>query len=461
MLIGINLFPFQRHVAFKLVLGEDVTGQQEIMVLFQLQQRLAQAAADGRDLRQFFRRQVIQVFVRRRSGVDLGLDTVKARHQQGSKGEIGVGRRIGKAGLDALGLRRFRPRNTHAARAVAGGIGAQHRCLEPRDQAFVAVGGGVGDGVQRFRVMQDAADEIQRVLAKVGVFVTRKQGLAVFPDRHVDVHARAVVALDRLRHKGHRLAIGVRHVVDHVFVFLDIVGLFDQPAKDHAQFVLVRRHLMVVFVDPHPHALHGGQHLAAQILRIIDRVDREIAALYPGTVTGVAHFVLGIGVPRGIDRVDLIGHLVDRHLIADIVKDEKLGLWPHIGSVADTGGFQVGLGLDRRAARVAGIGLVGIGFQHVAMHADGFLGIERVDIGAVGIQHQLHVGLVDRLPPGDGRAVEHEAFIEEILVDQIGDHGHMLQLAARVGEADIDIFDLLILHQFQQRGIAHICHPLG
>jgi hypothetical protein len=35
-------------------------------------------------------------------------------------------------------------------------------------------------------------------------------------------------------------------------------------------------------------------------------------------------------------------------------------------------------------------------------------------------------------------------FLEEVLVDEVGDHRHMLQLAARVGEADVDVFDLLV-----------------
>jgi 1,2-phenylacetyl-CoA epoxidase catalytic subunit len=47
----------------------------------------------------------------------------------------------------------------------------------------------------------------------------------------------------------------------------------------------------------------------------------------------------------------------------------------------------------------------------------------------------------DRLPAGDRGAVEHEAFVEEVLVDLIGHDRHVLQLAARIGEADVDIGD--------------------
>jgi hypothetical protein len=59
-------------------------------------------------------------------------------------------------------------------------------------------------------------------------------------------------------------------------------------------------------------------------------------------------------------------------------------------------------------------------------------------VGRVRIGHQHHVGLVDRLPAGDRGAVEHRAFFEEVLVDHGLVEGHVLQLAARVGEAEVD-----------------------
>ncbi len=58
-------------------------------------------------------------------------------------------------------------------------------------------------------------------------------------------------------------------------------------------------------------------------------------------------------------------------------------------------------------------------------------------------------GLVDRLPAGDGGAVEHEAFLEEVLIHEVGYEGDVLKLALGVGEADVDIFDFLVLHQLQ------------
>ncbi|OIQ88981.1 hypothetical protein GALL_291610 [mine drainage metagenome] len=90
------------------------------------------------------------------------------------------------------------------------------------------------------------------------------------------------------------------------------------------------------------------------------------------------------------------------------------------------------------------------------MDAKRLFRIERVHIGGGRIRHQFHVGLVDRLPASDRRAVEHEAFVKEVFVDQIGDDGDVLQLAAWVGEADVDVFDVLILKGFKNLCLAHV-----
>ena len=65
------------------------------------------------------------------------------------------------------------------------------------------------------------------------------------------------------------------------------------------------------------------------------------------------------------------------------------------------------------------------------------------------IRHQRHVGLVDRLPAGDRGAVEHRAFGEDVLVDQREVEGDVLPLAARIGEAEVDILDVIVLDRLQ------------
>ena len=57
-----------------------------------------------------------------------------------------------------------------------------------------------------------------------------------------------------------------------------------------------------------------------------------------------------------------------------------------------------------------------------------------------GIRHQNHVRLIDALPAGDRRAVEHLAVLEKALVHQARRDGDVVFLANRVGKAEIDEF---------------------
>ncbi|EDM30433.1 hypothetical protein RTM1035_10510 [Roseovarius sp. TM1035] len=455
VLVFVDFVHLERDVGLDLVFGEHVACQQEIVISGQTIQCFAQRATDGRDVFQLFGGQVIKVLVHGFAGINLGFDTVEASHEQSGKRQIGVCARIRETGLYALGLGAFGPRNTDATRTVAGRIGAQNGGLETGDQPLVAVGAGVGEGVQRLGMLENATDEIQRLLAEVGIFVTGKKRLAVFPDRHVHMHARPVVAIDRLGHEGGGFAIGMRHVVNDVFVFLNLVGLLGQRAENQTQFVLAACDFMVVFIHLHADPLHGREHFGAQVLGVVDRVYREIPALEARTMAGVAHLVFGVTVPRRVNSVYLIRDFVDGVREAHVVKDEEFSFGAKIGHIADTGRLEICLGFFCRAARIAIVGFAGVGFNNRAMDAKCLFRVERIDICTLGVGHQLHVGSLDRLPARDRRSVEHKAFFEEILIDQVRDHGHMLKFTAHVGEPDIDVVNILILDQLENCVFAH------
>jgi hypothetical protein len=59
--------------------------------------------------------------------------------------------------------------------------------------------------------------------------------------------------------------------VDAVLIDLHLVGHEDERVELHAELVLGGGHLVVVLLDLHAHGLHGGQHLAAHVLRGIER----------------------------------------------------------------------------------------------------------------------------------------------------------------------------------------------
>ena len=144
--------------------------------------------------------------------------------------------------------------------------------------------------------------------------------------------------------------------------------------------MLTRRHFVVVLVNFHAHALHGGQHFAAHIMCIVGRVHREIAAFNARAVASVAHFIFSVSVPRPVDCVNLVRHFVDADRIAHVVKDEKFSFWAEKCSVTDAGRRQICFSFFGCAARVARIRFASVRLDHVAMNADGLFSIERINI---------------------------------------------------------------------------------
>ena len=206
---------------------------------------------------------------------------------------------------------------------------------------------------------------------------------------------------------------------------------------------------VVVFLDDRAHLRHRGQHLAAHVLRRILRRNREVAALGAHAVAEVASLVGGVRVDRQLGGVDLEAGIVRVGGEADVVEDEELGFRTEEGCIADAGRLQIGLGLLGDAARIAVVGLAAGRIENVAVEHSGRGGEERIDAIRGRIGHQGHVGLVDRPPAGDRGAVEHQAVGERVLVDQRLVEGHVLPLAARIGETQVDIFDVIVLDRLK------------
>ena len=274
------------------------------------------------------------------------------------------------------------------------------------------------------------------------------------------MHPRAVIACHRLGHEGGCFAIGMGHVLDDVFIFQDVVALFGQCPENQAQFMLTGRHFVVMLVHFHPDGFHGRQHFRPQVLGFVNWVHREVAALVARAMAHIAHLELSIGVPCGCDRVNFVAHFVWGDRVTHIIEDEEFGLWAEIGHIANPCGFQIGLCLNGGAAWVTLVRLARVRLDHVTMHAQGFLCVERINIGAVCVYHQFHVGGFDAFPTRNRGAVKHEALIEEIFINQIRHHGNVLDLAARVCETNIDICDVFVFDQFKNLVFAHRDLPL-
>jgi hypothetical protein len=154
-----------------------------------------------------------------------------------------------------------------------------------------------------------------------------------------------------------------------------------RTAEDQAKLVLAGRHLVVVLVDLHAHPLHRGQHFGAQVHPGIDRVDREIAALDARAVAHVAHLVFGVGVPRAASRVDLVGHLVHRHLRSGRRRTGRTRPRGRNRTHRRCRRTSDRPRPFRGAARVAVIGLAGVGLDHRAVQTHRLFRKERVHIG--------------------------------------------------------------------------------
>ncbi len=347
--------------------------------------------------------QIVQVLVHGVAGVALVLDAVEPRHQQGGKRQVRVGRRIRKARLDAPGLRARHPGDANRGRAVARRVRQQHRRLEVRHQALVAVGGGVGEGVQRLGMVDDAADVVQGRLRQSAVAFAREQVRPGLRQRLVYVHAAAVVADQRLGHEGRGLAVAVGDVVDHVLEYQQLVGLAGQAVEAGADLALPGgRHLVVMDFGDDAHLLQRQAHGRADVLQAVYRGHREVAALDAWAMAEVAAGVGLLRVPACLRGIDTVERPVDTASPLHVVEDEELRLRAEIGGIGDPGRFQIRLGAARQRARVASVALQGVGLDHIATQIERGLLVEGVDHRRVGVRHQYHVGVVDAFPAADG-----------------------------------------------------------
>ena len=105
---------------------------------------------------------MVQIFGSSFAGMDLVFHAVQTSHHQCREAQVRVGHWIWEARFNAATFVRSNVRNTDGSRTVAAGVSQLHRCFKSRHQTLVAVGGGVGDGVQSTGVLDDAANVVQR-----------------------------------------------------------------------------------------------------------------------------------------------------------------------------------------------------------------------------------------------------------------------------------------------------------
>ena len=128
----------------------------------------------------------------------------------------------------------------------------------------------------------------------------------------------------------------------------------------------------------------------------------------------------------------------------DVVEDEELKLGRQQALIGHARVPHVAGGLAGDIARVAGVVLMGDRILDVADHRQGRLRRERVDQRRLGLGDDQQVGLVDRAPADDARAVKADAFLERLLGECVGRDREMLPDAGKIHEPQVDRRDLAL-----------------
>ena len=290
--------------------------------------------------------------------------------------------------------------------AVAAAVRDLGRGLEARDEPLVAVGGRVGEGAERQGVLEQAADGVDAQVAQARVTLAGQERLIVFPEREVGVHARAVVAEERLGHERGGLAVAPGHVANDVLGEHDLVGALDQRLRDEVDLALAAGGDLVKVGRRGDAAFgHALGHLGAEVDQAVGRRTGKIAQARARLVAEVGRLVPA-AVPDPFDRIDVVERLVPALLEPDVVEDEELELRRQQALIGQPGVPHVADGLAGDVARVAGVVLMRDRILDVADHRQGRLRRERIDQRRLRLRDDQQIGLVDRAPADDARAVE-------------------------------------------------------
>ena len=267
---------------------------------------------------------------------------------------------------------------------------------------------------------------LRRLREVVRVLRVEELVAAALEQRHVGVHARAVLAEERLRHEGRVVAVPGGDLLDDEPVRHRLVGHRERVVVAHVDLVLRRRHLVVVVLDLDPDRLERLDRVVAHLGRRVLRGHREVAAL--------------------VERLVPLSSSKRKYSSSGPTLNVSKPELPHA--------------LERAREDVARVALVGraVRLDDVADHAAD-LGAELVAVLVDGPRHHLerrrvgdrdHVRLLDPVEAGDRRAVEAHAVVERAL--HLGGRDREgLEMTLEVGEPEEDVLDALVLDPLQHR----------
>ena len=374
-------------------------------------------------------------------------DAVKACHQECSKAQIGIGRRVREANFDTASLIVHHVRDANGCRAVTSRVSQLHRCFKVRNQTLIRVRRRVRDGIQSTSVLDDAADVVKRFFAQTGITVADKEVLAVLPNGLVAVHAAAGATHNRLRHKGDRLTVGGSHIPNRVLLDLGPVGAFDQRVETRTDFALTGTVFMVLDFNGNALLFKQQAHFRAHVLERVDRRYREVTTLVTRTVTEVALFVFDLGRPTGFIGADLEEGVFGVVIPSDGVENVEFGFRAKVSRVTDAGGLQISFGALGNRARVTFVTFTRSRVRGVAREDQRIFFAERIDVSRVRIGNQNHVTGFDTGPTLHRGTVKRLTVFEEIFIDKASRNGKVLFLALHIREAEVNELDVVVFNE--------------
>ncbi len=213
--------------------------------------------------------------------IDLVLDAVKAGHQQGCRSTGTGSRRDQGNGPQRAWLWGFLSTEYGHKPTGCGRNRRAERVLQSLGSDACSCWCRVGEGVQRFGVLQNAADV--NSASSTDRRICHLRTAACRLSRSTCSRAcRCRCRRDWLRHEGRRFAIGVGDLWITYLYFLQIVGLLGQRSEDQTQLVLAGRHFVVVLVDLHTHDASWSTAFRRMSCASSIGFDREIAAFDAG-----------------------------------------------------------------------------------------------------------------------------------------------------------------------------------
>ena len=435
--------------------GEDAAAGEILVVGFQSVQSLAERCRQAAKLCLFLIGQIVKVEVEGAPalgvGINLVYDTVKACHENGGIGIVGIAGSVGIAKLKALVLGGFGVGgDADNGAAVCHGVADGDGSFKAGDKALVGVGGGISDGADGGCVLQKSTDEVQSGLAELSIAVFIKEyGLTVLHKEHMHVHTAAGGTCHGLGHKGGGHALGGGQILDYILGGHGGIGKLGHLAQLHLYLLLAAAaHLVVVVLDLDAPILHHKAHTASEVIVYIHGQAGMVAFLVAEDIALIV--ILGKAVPLGLTGVYLKAGAVGLGGKAHIVKNIKLVLRADNHLIGNAQLTHILAGALGNIAGVLVKGIIfGTGNDHdIAYHGKGGYLSELIDNSRVQHGDKHHVAGFHGGVAVVG-AVKADTVLHGVLIESLYRDAEMTPSAVNIGQLEVNYLDVIIFAKLQ------------